>query len=57
MCPLLSRGSVAALAVVSWGVPSCSLTRTAWTLAFWWDTAFVKLGTVEYCEAVPQHCA
>lgn len=37
--------------------PGCSLARTPWALAFCWDTAFVKLGTVEYCETVARHCA
>lgn len=41
MCPLLARGLVAALAVVSWSVPNCSLARTAWALAFWRDAVFV----------------
>ena len=36
--------------------PSCSLTRTGWALASWWDAVFVKLGTVEYCETVARHC-
>lgn len=36
--------------------PVCSLTRTGWALASWWDAVFVKLGTVEYCETVARHC-